>query len=72
MSVSSRAASALLEQTIRDIQETNVLFDRTIQQIEASLHVLEDSSHRIESQIRESAMRMVLSMSFPSHSPGRS
>ncbi|HEY7128886.1 MAG TPA: hypothetical protein VH332_04400 [Nitrospira sp.] len=64
-SVSSRAASALLERTIRDIQETNARFDRTIQQIEASLHVLEDSSHRAESQIRECAMRMVRLLSPP-------
>jgi DNA-binding NtrC family response regulator len=61
--VSSRTASALLEQTIRDIQDTNARFDRTIQQIESSLRVLEDSSHRIESQTREIARGMIRLMS---------
>jgi DNA-binding response OmpR family regulator len=63
--ISSRGASVLLEQTIRDIQQTNVVFDRTIQHIERSLRVLEDSSHRLESQARESAMRKVRLLAPP-------
>jgi DNA-binding NtrC family response regulator len=54
-----QTASALLDQTIRDIHQTVRVFDRTIQQIEMSLRVLEDSSRRIESERRAYAMRMV-------------
>ena len=57
--------SALLDQTIRDIHQTDRVFDRTIQQIEMSLRVLEDSSRRIESERRAYAMRMVRLLSPP-------
>jgi FixJ family two-component response regulator len=59
----SHAASALLDQTIRDIHQTDRVFDRTIQQIETSVRVLEDSSRRLESERRAYAMRMVRSLS---------
>jgi FixJ family two-component response regulator len=61
----SHGASALLDQTIRDIQQTDKVFDRTIQQIEMSVRVLEDSSRRIESERRAYAMRMVRLLSPP-------
>ena len=60
-----QTASALLDQTIRDIHQTDRVFDRTIQQIEMSLRVLEDSSRRIELERRAYAMRMVRLLSPP-------
>ena len=54
-----------MDQTIRDIHQTDRVFDRTIQQIEMSLRVLEDSSRRIESERRAYAMRMVRLLSPP-------
>jgi len=61
----SHGASALIDQTIRDIQQTDKVFDRTIQQIEMSVRVLEDSSRRIESERRAYAMRMVRLLAPP-------
>jgi hypothetical protein len=60
-----QTSSALLDQTIRDIHQTDRVFDRTIQQIEMSLRVLEDSSRRIESERRAYAIRMVRLLSPP-------
>ena len=49
----------IIQRTIRDIEQTNLLCERTMKQIESSLEVLERISHGVERHARECAMRMV-------------
>jgi hypothetical protein len=52
----------VLDKAIHDIGQINRLCERTHEQIESSLRVLEKASRQIESSAMESAMRTVRSL----------
>ena len=53
---------AVLDRAIHDIEQTTLMCERTHEQIESSLRVLEEVSRQIESSAMESAMRTVRSL----------
>ena len=56
--IRSEMKMALVERTLKNIQEAEYLCQRTIEQIESSVRVLEDIARRAESEARECALRV--------------